>query len=170
MTASLAVPSVVQPRTPTFHEIEDTPDWWHMNGHYLAITHHDAFAGWYRLITNGATVTIYAVHDQEHLCIEWEVRFSQREKAKGTVLLTPNQMRAAFGFSDECEEGSAFLVEKYGGTCAKQGRFIRWKNCLNVPCPGTGRDGDPNVSIELTPEIKAAVKELLDRLPPQEHP
>lgn len=43
----------------------------------------------------------------------------------------------------------------------KQGAFIRYGNFLNIPSPGTGHDGDPNISILIDGPIRRAVRQLL---------
>jgi hypothetical protein len=53
------------------------------------------------------------------------------------------------------------MIEPFGGTVAKQRKFIRYHEFLNIPGPGSGYQGDPNVSIELYPETIAAVRNLL---------
>jgi len=32
---------------------------------------------------------------------------------------------------------------------------------LNIPCPGTGHDGDPNVSVYIEESIQRAIEQLL---------
>lgn len=70
---------------------------------------------------------------------------------------------AAFGLTDylPMQLPGDFLLEKYGGDVACQFLFIRWQDYLNIPGPGTGHDGDPNISIKLTDEIKEAIRALL---------
>jgi hypothetical protein len=60
------------------------------------------------------------------------------------------------------EESGEWLLDRYGGDSAAQGFYIRWRNCLNIPCPGTGHDGDPNISVTLSDDIKEAVRQLLE--------
>lgn len=49
---------------------------------------------------------------------------------------------------------------------ARPGAFIRQGRYLNIPGPGTGLIGDPNISIRLKPEIVAAVSKMLHKSPP----
>lgn len=68
---------------------------------------------------------------------------------------------AAFGIIDLCHSSSFWMVDKYGATAARQGFFIRYQDYLCLPGPGTGRDGDSNLSILLDEEIQDWVLKLL---------
>lgn len=46
-------------------------------------------------------------------------------------------------------EESKWWQTAYGSDVCVPGKFIRQGNWLNIPCPGTGVDGDPNLSIFL---------------------
>lgn len=53
------------------------------------------------------------------------------------------------------------MIRRYGGTTADQGRFIRYNRFLNIPGPGTGHDGDSNISVEIRSEMQDAVAAFL---------
>lgn len=53
------------------------------------------------------------------------------------------------------------MLDRFGGTVARQGIFIRWRDFMNIPGPGTGGDGDANISVMITGEIKEAIKTIL---------
>lgn len=94
--------------------------------------------------------------------LEWQVRQSRSERTDGVVLFTDEQLSIAFGLtSGEVPSHSRWLIDRYGGDYAFQGNFIRWQHCLNIPCPGTGHDGDPNISIEIDEKMQEAVAVLL---------
>ena len=94
--------------------------------------------------------------------VEWEVVHSQQEKVNGCVIFGSDELRAAFGLSGDSGRFGDWLIERFGAESAEQRMYIRWKNFLNIPCPGTGHDGDPNVSIHLNEEIQNAVRQLLE--------
>lgn len=82
------------------------------------------------------------------------------EPDSGARHFTDEELASAFGLSDYVDTGLKF-VGRYGAHAGKQGTYIRQGRYLNIPCPGTGGDGDPNVSICISDEIASAVKELL---------
>jgi len=101
--------------------------------------------------------------------IEYQVNFSGDSFVTGKIILTEQQFEVAFGISNLYEsyknELSQWLLDSYGGEVACQGKFIRHKSFLNIPGPGTGHDGDPNISIFLSEEIRTTIKKLLPFLP-----
>lgn len=95
--------------------------------------------------------------------VDWEVNQYKpyKEGVWGRVHFTDKELAAAFGLSDDSGKFGDWLIRRFGADSAEQGKYIRWKTFLNIPCPGTGNDGDPNVSIHLDKEIQNAVRQLL---------
>ena len=93
--------------------------------------------------------------------LEWVIIHSSQERVDGKVMMSTDALKSAFVFADTTSRGSRWLIERYGGEVAEQGKFIRWKNFLNIPGPGTGQDGDPNISIFLDDVIKNSVFNLI---------
>ena len=81
---------------------------------------------------------------------------------RGRSQFSDEDLAAAFGLSDDSGKFGDWLIDQFGADAAEQGKYIRWGNFLNIPCPGTGNDGDPNVSIHLDDEIQNAVRQLLE--------
>lgn len=106
-------------------------------------------------------ITRRAITADEGWFVDWEIVQTQQEKVRGRVIFTSDELRAAFGLSENSGRFGGWLIEQFGADCAEQGKYIRWKNFLNIPCPGTGHDGDPNVSIRLNEEIQDTVRQLL---------
>jgi hypothetical protein len=93
--------------------------------------------------------------------VDWEVRYSEQEKTQGRIIMSTDELRAAFGLENVTQETSQWLVHTYKASCAGQGKFIRTESFLNIPGPGTGHDGDPNISIELDEQIIDAITKLV---------
>lgn len=96
--------------------------------------------------------------------VTWQVRHAIDCFASGMTTWTDDEFAAAFGVNQVAVTqllGHQWLLELYGADDAAQRSFIRWKNNLNIPCPGTGHDGDPNVSVYLDEEMKSAARQLL---------
>ena len=172
MTDSSTPTFVLARHCPESHEdLPGVPEWFHPCGSLMKLTDIDRLSWWIRFEAPNAVLVIQLEPSLQGFYLAWVLGSDEKiDAVKGRVLLTLSEMQSAFGFTDVCDTRFVPLIKRFGGCCASQGRFIRWQNYLNIPCPGTGRDGDPNISIELTPEIKAAVQELLDRLSPQEQP
>lgn len=70
-------------------------------------------------------------------------------------------------FTDRYDiQNSNNLIKVYGGRAAQQGCFIAWEsdyvNALNIPHPGFGHDGDPNISIEVDDRMRQVVQKFID--------
>ena len=102
-----------------------------------------------------------SVRGERHWKILWEIRFGSNGRVNGQVIFPDKYLRAAFGLSDEVGFGGEWMLSEYGADTAAQGWFIRYQNFLNIPGPGTGHDGNPNISIEITEEMKNAAAALL---------
>jgi len=93
--------------------------------------------------------------------ISWEIRHSRDESSHGTRVFSDADLASAFLSAKQVNNWSDWVTKRYGGDSALQGGFIRWQDYLNIPCPGTGHDGDPNISIEIDGKIRTAVQALL---------
>lgn len=97
--------------------------------------------------------------------IAWNIRHADGN-AQGVVSVNNDELAALFGLeTPETEETSRWLVMRYGADWAKQGLGIRYRDWLTLPCPGTGHDGDPNISIDLDDEVRTAIGTLLASAP-----
>jgi len=155
------------PRTPTLES--GHPDWWHHHGakvQAVGIDFNNKIlmfnASAMRLII-WPTSILPTMSDRSWL-VEWHVIQSRasNESVQGRRLFSNDELAAAFGIIEESGDYGQWLIDRYGAESAEPGLFIRWRDCLNIPGPGTGHDGDSNVSIKLTPEIKEAVGKLFE--------
>jgi|SRR3989344_2737939 len=145
-----------KPKIHLFH-----PDWWHGHGIKMSLRTLELTPPKLVISGSAADLTIFDHEYKDLWAVNWEVRQSQAEKVVGRVLMTNNQLLAAFDHSNELDNYSEWLIDRYGATCASQSNFIRFRRFLNIPGPGTGHDGDPNISIELDEDIKKAVLKLM---------
>lgn len=139
------------------------PVWYHTRGSKIGVEKFDDRNKLLVLSGSAACVRITrcARTVDEGWYVDWEVRYSQQEKAGGRIVLSSPELSAAFGLTAETGEWSGWLIQRFGADSAKHGRYIRWEKFLNIPSPGTGRDGDPNISIYLREEIQHAIQQLL---------
>lgn len=101
--------------------------------------------------------------------IEWSIihGLMPTGKVRGELTqVTDSQLKAAFGIIEnpKTESHSRWLLDRYGGDWALQGFAIRQGCHLNIPCPGTGNDGDPNISICIDDDVKATIVKLFSFL------
>lgn len=140
------------------------PIWWHMHGMKMNLEKFDPENKQVIISATAARVEITPLPDNYWL-VQWQVvqSYPSDIKAWGKRSFSSNQLAEAFGLIDpkKIENGDQWLEKEYGADAARQGKFIRWEKFLNIPCPGTGHDGDPNVSIELDERIKQAVFQLV---------
>ena len=140
-------------------EMGDKPIWCHHKGTGMRLITASVCND--LLIIQGSAAELIIEKDRSDWLVSWRIINGPRTQIKGQTQFSDNQLLAAFGMMDEIEEFGEWLIRDYGGDSASQGRFIRYKDWLNIPCPGTRHDGDPNISIKITEEMKKAVKELV---------
>jgi len=98
--------------------------------------------------------------------IEYRIDHGGYCQSNGQVWMNESELAAAFRLRDDHENSKLWLIRRYGGTVAIQRLFIRYREFLNIPGPGTGYQGDSNVSIKLYPETILAVHKLILSTPP----
>lgn len=140
------------------------PIWYHHHGSKMKVK--EVTRNPRLLIIAGSAASVRVAHRATTLFrtwdVEWKIVFGNSTGINGTAVFTSEELESAFGLSDNRGTFSDWLIERFGADSASQGKYIRWKDYLNIPCPGTGHDGDPNVSICLDEEIQNAVRQFLD--------
>ncbi len=100
--------------------------------------------------------------EKEWWIVEWQIKHSPYEYVQGSVVFDSALLEQAFGLSNDSHDLGDEVLKLHGGTSAFPARFIRYGNYLNIPGPGSGHDGDPNVSIELTPVVQETIRRMLN--------
>jgi hypothetical protein len=136
------------------------PVWWHHHGIKMKLITTGICNDFF--VLQGSAAELIVTRERTLWLVSWKIIQSPDEQTMGQVILSNGDFLVAFGFSNHnFAPESDWLVAQYGGTVAAQGKFIRYKNFLNIPCPGTGNDGDPNISINLDEEITKAAAQLV---------
>lgn len=109
------------------------------------------------------TVTPVGSNAELRWDLEWTVAeyWPTEELVRGKRRFRTETLQSAFGLSDTSPYHGRPLIERFGGEAASQGEFIRWRDFLNIPGPGTGHDGDANISIRLSPQTDKAICQLI---------
>jgi len=143
------------------------PVWWHMHGMKMEVLSFDKKNLVLTFESSAATLVVTKASvvfpGAEGWLVDWKVVQSTAYNVGtvGRAWFGSHDLSAAFGINDISGSFGKWVLERYGGTVASQGKYIRYKNFLNIPCPGTGHDGDPNISIHLDDNIKDAIQKLL---------
>lgn len=136
------------------------PVWWHHHGDKMRFVEEESRDGsWVVFRASAAEITVRAADGNFE--VVYAINNGWRGGINGIVNMDREMVEAAFGLKDEIENFSQGTIDRHGATVARQGIFIRWNEYLNIPGPGTGSDGDPNVSLEISGEIKEAIADLL---------
>ena len=139
------------------------PIWWHHHGSKMRVKTKGIQNDFLVIQGSAAEVVISRAADaNDGWYVVWKINYTSDTGVSGRTWFSSDNLAQAFGLWNGISHcGSEWMIRRYGGTIAEQGRYIRYKKWLNIPGPGTGHDGDPNVSIELTEEIRKAIKELI---------
>lgn len=86
--------------------------------------------------------------------------YGMNNEVTGTVVMSPLELAAAFGLYKEGELDTSWGRE-LGAEAGVQGKFIRLGLYLNIPGPGYGYQGDPNLSVFLDQSVMNAVGKYL---------
>jgi len=143
------------------------PEWWNPNGYKMKLV--DPNRTQTRLLIKGGGASFFIrrrrlpLYLDKQWLVNWRIHFSTMDRVSGQIAMDRLTLERAFGLQNGTDENSAWLLTRYKADSVKQGCFIRQGKFLNIPGPGTGVDGDVNVSLRLDPEIKIAVKEFLNK-------
>lgn len=151
--------------------VSETPGWWNPRGHHM----HIGITG--TVLTGGkadlaldskdsvdAFVRIDQVYSRNKYKLGWHLNHSggiDMPYTAGRIEVDARELKRMFAFIDGAEEDSLWLLKQYRGTAAAQGKFLRQNRYLNIPGPGTGRDGDANLSVFVSDEIMTGVRAML---------
>lgn len=146
------------------------PTWWHTGGakmkvtagderHYLTISNKRAY-----LTISKASLT--DPKDNSGWNLRWEIEHRSKNadkpygKIAGKVYFSDEQLTGAFELADDHGDTTNEINKRFLVSSGVKGKYVRVLNCLNIPCPGSSLNGDPNISVYCTEEIKAALRTL----------
>jgi len=146
---------VSQPKS--VHNARSLPIWFHHRGSKMEFVVQDENT--VNIRSKAASLLIRRSLVGVDYLVEWNIDHDPGF-TKGNVWMTESELASAFGLSDNMGDFGEWLIARFGGTTAAEGKFIRYKKFLNVPCPGTGNDGDPNISIMINNNIREAIRHI----------
>lgn len=135
--------------TPPLYE---HPTWWHPRGSKMRVIPGE-FEGELLIQSSAAKLKISRDPEKQRWNVDWKIRHTKNCYSQGRTEWQDDEFDGAFGLTDSEHLHGGHVLKRFGGDSAEQGGYIRWKNFLNIPNPGTGHDYDPNVSLLLKKEI-----------------
>ena len=135
-----------------FRGLPFLPSWYHHHGLKMQVREFHIRKGYLVIANNTASVIINRNREITDYRVSWQIIHSMpdNEVATGFLTFSSNDLFIAFG-----------LMNENGLEQKCEGKYFRFKNYLNIPYPGTGNNGDPNISIYLSNEIKEAVRKFI---------
>lgn len=99
--------------------------------------------------------------------VQYHINHCDGSHSSGSIVMSRADLARAFGLINGygvgfSHSGAGLLEMGYELDAASQGKYVRLGNYLNIPHPGTGLVGDPNVSVQIKAEMKSAIQALLD--------
>lgn len=144
------------------------PVWWHHHGVKMGLNQKETNLDESVLVINNVAARLEIYRRRGKYCVKWKIKHGPGTgEDSGERYFDPESLSAAFGLSNMVIDRRDRWLLDYGADYAKQFFFIRKGDYLNIPGPGTSHDGNPNISIALTEEIKRVVAKLteMDSLP-----
>lgn len=145
--------------------VRNKPIWWHPGGINIEIE--SLSDNSVHLKSRFVRLSFIKEYASQGVIIEWHIHSLldshalEKHHYQGKMSFDMPTAAAAFGMVDLCHRSSAWMIDFYGAQAARQGFFIRYGDYLSIPGPGTGRDGDSNLSLFLEPDIKEWFLKLL---------
>lgn len=152
------------------------PSWWSPKGDRMVLDSYkqDEYLKYAKEGVASLTLRLVYIGGARHVSISWSIVHDvlseeHRCEVSGTVLLTHAQAVRAFHVtrgsvgSARREVEDAVFASAYRADDGSQGLFVRQGRYLNIPGPGTGMQGDPNISFYIDDDVKAAVTEYFLR-------
>ncbi len=141
---------------------DGVPDWHHPKSWKVQLEKADAA---YIVITApAARLTIVELIDAESInkwIVRWEIFSKGEQSQRGEIVMNARQLCAAFALTEKWEDSDQWWTGAYQEIASAEGMYFRYDRWLNIPGPGTGKDGDPNISICLDAEMKKAITYMI---------
>ncbi|MFC1594812.1 hypothetical protein ACFL3E_00080 [Patescibacteria group bacterium] len=145
---------------------ESMPVWFHKKGLEMQLSHCSPEERLVIISSSTANLTIKNRDKSGTWIIMYTIKhgpgFSREHYTRYHLIFNDDELLRAFVKPSE-EEPNLEIGDETILVCtaATAGKFARVDRHLNITCPGTGLNGDPNLSIFVTDEIHYAIIDLL---------
>lgn len=146
------------------------PHWFNSHGVKMGVMNLAEKESKLTLASSAASLVIdlYS-RSQDTYRLKWHVMFTVNSWAAGQIIVSQKMLRAMFGLSDiqpyyrdyDPHAQDWLKKNRLRATSVWPNLYIRSGGHLNIPCAGSGDDGNPNLSVFIHQEIKEAVGKLL---------
>ena len=86
--------------------------------------------------------------------IVWGNQIFLYGKVVGVTVFTTEDMKQAFGLTDDRPDEENWLLERFGGSVAQQGHYIRYGPFLNIQAPALDMTEIPTSLLRLIRKSK----------------
>ncbi len=149
-------------KVPIFDSDIGFPRWFHPHGNKLSVSKDETTDKTLVLKSKAVKVKIGKSDTQDGYILTYTIVHSRETAVSARIWMSAADIETAFSISDTCDElWGQNVLDRFGGDVAYQGKYIRYGRFLNIPCPGSGTSGDPNISIYTDDDIKAAIELFL---------
>lgn len=140
------------------------PRWQVYKGHTLKLVSSNSKSVRLAGTTTSLTITAAGSDRPDHWAVSWKIKHDCGE-VEGFVYMNDEELQRAFDMINGLGTFGQALAERTSTRvdAAEQGKFVRVGSFLNIPHPGTGLQGDPNISIEIDDDMRLAVLRLVRR-------
>lgn len=138
------------------------PDWHHPKSRQMQLEKADDSC--VVIMAPAARLEIIEMLDAETIhkwIVRWEIFFREERGTRGEIVMTASQLCAAFALNERSEGSDHWLANSYQEIASLEGMYFRYDRWLNIPGPGTGKDGDPNISVCLTDDMKKSITDMV---------
>lgn len=143
-------------------EREKYPNWWHSYGRLVSRTLERqeselTFSSGAAHIKIGRSSTPRNMFE-----VRWIIFTKGQGRVDGFRVFNKKEMVSAFNIAGECGTSDTEFAGRYDADVGIPGYFIRKDDYLNIPCPGTGIGGDPNISIKITQVMRDQITKFIE--------
>lgn len=126
------------------------PLWWHNFGRKVEARNVEGPTQDYVHLESSTAELHVSFSAKNEWRIDWELLHRDlREQSDGIRFFTTQELLGAFGL-DEFTGDNPDFNKLYEADSAVVGLYVRCGQYLNIPCPGTAFNGDPNISVYVT--------------------
>lgn len=136
------------------------PHWWHGRGKTVYDAGNRRDRSIVTLTSKSCHLKIQRTGENEWI-VSVYMHYPGKNRTTHERYFNAVELATAFDTPRDLSVGNGLYAFRRRANFGVEGLFIRRGNFLNIPCPGSGVDGDPNMSIRLTAHIREKIGRFL---------